>query len=107
MAIDLPMPVPPPVTMAVLPSSENGDLVMAGTILHEQCAVHRPRSSAGFARAILGGGTEEHAARRATTVGRGAKPPSEDLLRLRDLRLPVRHLALDLLPDAHLRERRA
>jgi hypothetical protein len=36
-------------------------------------------SSAGFARASqqLGGGTEEHAARRATTVGRGAKPPSE------------------------------
>jgi hypothetical protein len=37
------------------------------------------RSSAGFARAILiwGGGTEEHAVRRATRVGRGAKPPSE------------------------------
>ena len=37
------------------------------------------RSSAGFARAILnlGGGTEEHAVRRATTVGRGAQPPSE------------------------------
>jgi len=36
-------------------------------------------SSAGFARAalLLGGGTEECAARRATTVGRGAKPPSE------------------------------
>jgi Cu+-exporting ATPase len=33
--------------------------------------------SAGFAGAILGGGREEHAARRATTVGRGAKPPSE------------------------------
>src|SRR5437870_1919169 len=35
--------------------------------------------SAGFARAIriLGGGTEEHAVRRVTTVGRGAKPPSE------------------------------
>ena len=37
----------------------------------------RVRSSAGSARAILGGGTEERAARRATTVGRGAKPPSE------------------------------
>jgi hypothetical protein len=36
------------------------------------------RSSAGVARAILGGGTEECAVRRATTVGRGAKPPSED-----------------------------
>jgi hypothetical protein len=35
-------------------------------------------SSAGFAGAILGGGTEECAVRRATTVGRGAKPPSED-----------------------------
>src|SRR5207237_2450914 len=36
-------------------------------------------SSAGSAGAIriLGGGREEHAARRATTVGRGAKPPSE------------------------------
>jgi|Kansoi200Nextera_1026148.scaffolds.fasta_scaffold56082_2 hypothetical protein len=37
------------------------------------------RSSAGFARAILqlGGCTEERAARRATTVERGAKPPFE------------------------------
>jgi hypothetical protein len=35
------------------------------------------RSSAGFAGAILGGGTEECAVRRATTVGRGAKSPSE------------------------------
>jgi hypothetical protein len=35
------------------------------------------RSSAGFAGAILGGGTEECAFRRATKVGRGAKPPSE------------------------------
>jgi hypothetical protein len=26
------MPVPPPVTIAVLPSSENGDFAMAGTI---------------------------------------------------------------------------
>ena len=36
-------------------------------------------SSAGFAGAIdvLGGGREECAGRRATTVGRGAKPPSE------------------------------
>src|SRR5256886_12160454 len=35
-------------------------------------------SSAGFAGAtMLGGGTEEHAVRRATRVGRGAKPPSE------------------------------
>jgi tryptophan synthase alpha chain len=37
----------------------------------------RASPSAGSARAILGGGTEERAARRATTVGRGAKPPSE------------------------------
>jgi hypothetical protein len=35
-------------------------------------------SSASFAGAILGGGTEECAIRRATTVGRGAKSPSED-----------------------------
>jgi hypothetical protein len=35
------------------------------------------RSSAGCAGAILGGGTEERAGRRATTVGRGAEPPSE------------------------------
>jgi hypothetical protein len=35
--------------------------------------------SAGFARAILllGGGRKEHAVRRATTVGRGTKSPSE------------------------------
>ena len=38
----------------------------------------RVSSRAGFARAIEGGGTEELAARRATTVGRGAKPPSEE-----------------------------
>ena len=35
-------------------------------------------SSAGCARAILGGGSEEHAARRATSAGRGAKPLSGD-----------------------------
>jgi hypothetical protein len=34
-------------------------------------------SSAGFAGAIPGGGTEKRAVRRATTVGRGAQPPSE------------------------------
>jgi hypothetical protein len=34
--------------------------------------------SAGYAGAIRGGGREERAVRRATTVGRGAKPPSED-----------------------------
>ena len=34
-------------------------------------------SSASFAGAIRGGGTEKCAVRRATTVGRGAKPPSE------------------------------
>jgi len=38
----------------------------------------RVSSRAGFARAIEGGGTEERAARRAPTVGRGAKPPSEE-----------------------------
>jgi hypothetical protein len=37
----------------------------------------RARSSGGSAAAIEGGGREEHAARRATTVGRGAEPPSE------------------------------
>jgi hypothetical protein len=38
-------------------------------------------SSAGVARArdALGGGREERAVRRVTTVGRGAQPPSEDL----------------------------
>src|SRR2546422_1846733 len=41
MAIDLPMPVPPPVTMAVLPSSENRDLAMAGTILQPRGGVYR------------------------------------------------------------------
>ncbi len=35
------------------------------------------RSSAGLAGAIRGGGTEECTVRRATTVGRGAQPPSE------------------------------
>jgi hypothetical protein len=41
--------------------------------------VTKLRSSAGYAGAILllVGGTKERAARRATTVGRGAKPPSE------------------------------
>src|SRR5438445_11184 len=39
-AIDLPMPVPPPVTMAVLPSSEKGDLAMAGTILQPRGLVY-------------------------------------------------------------------
>src|SRR5262249_33263414 len=39
-AMDLPMPVPPPVTMAVLPSSEKGDLAMAGTIPHGSPPVH-------------------------------------------------------------------
>ena len=35
-------------------------------------------SSAGFARATgSGGGREERAVGRATTVGRGAEPPSE------------------------------
>ena len=35
------------------------------------------RSSAGFAGPIRGGGTEERTFRCATTVGRGAQPPSE------------------------------
>ena len=35
------------------------------------------RSSAGFAGAIRGGGTEECTARCATTVGGGTQPPSE------------------------------
>jgi hypothetical protein len=35
------------------------------------------RSSAGFAGAIRGGGTEERIVGCATTVGRGAQPPSE------------------------------
>src|SRR5262245_57405704 len=47
MAIDFPIPVPPPVTMAVLPSKENGDVVMAATILQPRGPVYglglRPR----------------------------------------------------------------
>jgi len=35
------------------------------------------RSSAGFAGAVRGGGTEERTVACATTVGRGAQPPSE------------------------------
>src|SRR5690349_6033629 len=72
-AIDFPMPVPPPVTRAVLPSSENGDLAMAGTILQPCGRVY----------------------------GLGLS------LRLGDVGLAVRHLALDLSPHAHRRERRA
>jgi hypothetical protein len=34
------MPVPPPVTMAVLPSSEKGELAMAGTILQPRGRVY-------------------------------------------------------------------
>jgi uncharacterized membrane protein len=57
-------------------------LLAAGLSVHVSLGialVTLSRSSAGFAGATLalGGGTEEHAARRATTVGRGAKPPSE------------------------------
>src|SRR5882724_4442301 len=39
-AMDLPMPVPPPVTIAVLPSSEKGDLAMARTIPQGSPPVH-------------------------------------------------------------------
>src|SRR5262245_64872763 len=67
-AMDLPMPVPPPVTMAVLPSREKGFLAMAGTI---------------------------------PQAGR------QRLLRQGDLRLALRHLALDASPQRLLRELRA
>ena len=52
----------------------------------------------GLARAIriLGGGKEECAVRRATTVGRGAKPPSE----LLPLRAVLSCLALRADPGA-------
>src|SRR2546428_10577900 len=50
----------------------------------------RPRNPA------LGGGTEERAARRATMVGRGAKPPSESLP-IQKLRQPEGHAG----PDVH------
>src|SRR5437867_4964087 len=38
-AMDLPMPVPPPVTIAIFPSRENAGFAMAGTILQgaERC----------------------------------------------------------------------
>src|SRR5207245_988523 len=39
-AMDLPMPVPPPVTIAVFPSRENGDFAMAGTIPQGAGAVY-------------------------------------------------------------------
>src|SRR5439155_15947886 len=39
--------------------------------------INRFRAPASPAQSCSGGGTEEHAVRRATTVGRGAKPPSE------------------------------
>src|SRR5262245_52309105 len=67
-AMDLPMPVPPPVTMAVLPSREKGFLAMAGTI---------PQAD------------------------------RQRLLRQGDLRLALRHLALDALPQLPLRDLRA
>src|SRR6266545_2452805 len=46
--------------------------------VHSLALGYCARPSAGFAGAIfLGEGREERAPRRATTVGRGAKPPSE------------------------------
>src|SRR5436309_4672189 len=41
-AMDLPMPVPPPVTIAIFPSRENAGFAMAGTILQgaEGCPRH-------------------------------------------------------------------
>src|SRR5947207_10743840 len=44
-AIDRPMPRPPPVTIAVLPRSENGESAMAGTILHGTGDVERAARS--------------------------------------------------------------
>src|SRR5438046_1533507 len=41
-AMDFPMPVPPPVTIAVLPSRENGFLAMAGTIPQRAGDVYGP-----------------------------------------------------------------
>src|SRR5947207_1435864 len=62
-------------------SSASAGVAMQTTIATTITSAPIRRPSAGFARAILllGGGTEERAARRATTIGRGAKPPSEVL----------------------------
>ena len=68
--------------------------------------IHRPlcriaTPSAGFAGAILlGGGRSERAARRATTVGRGAEPPSESRQPALSAAI-VLHVTIALpLPDA-------
>jgi aconitate hydratase len=50
------------------------EILLAGGLL----AYTKSVSSAGSAGAIPGGGSAERAVRRATSVGRGAKPPSEE-----------------------------
>ncbi len=49
-AMDLPMPVPPPVTIAVLPSSEKGFLAMAGTIPQPAGVVYCGRAISAWRR---------------------------------------------------------
>src|SRR5262245_49955460 len=107
MAIDFPIPVPPPVTMAVLPSKENGLFAMTGDDT-PRCKHRPPRSSAGFAGAIdvLGGGNDEHAP-TCEECRKGGTAPLRVSLGQGDFRLLLRDLAFDASPDAHRRERRA
>src|SRR6185436_6387005 len=52
-------------------------------VLGEDVKAVPVRARASPAQSIFGGGRKERAVRRATTVGRGAKPPSELSLSLR------------------------
>ena len=79
-AIDLPMPVPPPVTMAVLPSRENG---------------------------VLGHGGDHTPARPRLPAGLGRRCARHSVRGQRDLGLARRHLALDPAPHRHRRQRGA
>src|SRR5436309_4246145 len=71
-AMDFPMPVPPPVTIAVLPSRENGFLAMAGTIPQRAGDVYGP-GGAGAGGSILGG----EILQKARVVPDGRRAPLE------------------------------